>query len=67
MHHEADRNSVNSCQLIPTHYIMVRVFTDCGILKRLIFVVYNFMLPVYLCDGTKIISSSGFINCLLGS
>ena len=21
MHHEADRNSVNSCQLIPTHYM----------------------------------------------
>ena len=20
MHHEADRNSLNSCQLIPTHY-----------------------------------------------
>ena len=21
MHHEADRNSLNSCQLIPTHYM----------------------------------------------
>ena len=21
MHHEADKNSMNSCQLIPTHYI----------------------------------------------
>ena len=21
MHHEADRNSMNSCQLIPTHYM----------------------------------------------
>ena len=21
MHHKADRNSVNSCQLIPTHYM----------------------------------------------
>ena len=25
MHHEADRNSVNSCQLIPTHYIMKNI------------------------------------------
>ena len=22
MHHEADRNSLNSCQLIPTHYMI---------------------------------------------
>ena len=21
MHHEADKNSINSCQLIPTHYM----------------------------------------------
>ena len=21
MHHEADKNSMNSCQLIPTHYM----------------------------------------------
>ena len=21
MHHEADKNSMNSCQLIPTHYV----------------------------------------------
>ena len=21
MHHEADKNSLNSCQLIPTHYM----------------------------------------------
>ena len=25
MHHEADRNSLNSCQLIPTHYYMTNI------------------------------------------
>ena len=27
MHHEADRNSVNFCQLIPTHYEIQQIMS----------------------------------------
>ena len=28
MHHEADKNSLNSCQLIPTHYMTNKIKTS---------------------------------------
>ena len=28
MHHEADMNSMNSCQLVPTHYAKHQIITS---------------------------------------
>ena len=49
MRHEADKNSENSCQLIPTHYMLpLPLYVKCIYVKLLCYVMLCYVMLCYV-------------------